>query len=264
MVAEVDIANRALSQVGTRSTIASLSEISNEADAVNLWFGALRDELLRTAPWNCAKNTDYLSVLKSAPGTPENSDSTATQWVKATMPPPPWAYSYGYPQDCLRPLWVIPQIATAAFPDGIPITTAVTGGSPSFWNGPAIKFAVAIDQDAGGNDMRVILTNQPDAILTYIKRVTNPDVWDQSFDQAFVAALAGRLTFALTGDKKLANMKLSEANIYIEAARVADGNEGLTINDHTPDWIRVRGIAYPAGLGAGNQFDWGASLSLYS
>ena len=39
-----------------------------------------------------------------------------------------------------------------------------------------------------------------------------------------------------------------------------DGNEGLTINDVTPDWIRIRGIYFtenysgPYGWG----YDWGS------
>ena len=41
------------------------------------------------------------------------------------------------------------------------------------------------------------------------------DVWDDSFQQALVAALAGRLVISLTGDKGLAQLKMGEANQYI-------------------------------------------------
>ena len=63
-------------------------------------------------------------------------------------------------------------------------------------------------------------------------------MWDDQFQQALVAALAGRLVIALTGDKGLAQLKMQEANQFIMIARVSDGNEGLTVNDVTPDWIR--------------------------
>lgn len=263
MVAEVDVANRALSSTGSRgiTQIASLTEDSNEAAACNLWFGAVRDELLRMAPWNCATNTETLALLKSAPGTPEFTGDVPEQWNK-TLPTPPWAYSYAYPNNCLRPCWIIPQFATGMA--GVPITTAVTGGVPTYWNGPAVRYRVAIDQDDDGNDIKVILTNQEDAILVYVKQVTNPDIWDMQFQQAMVAALAGRIVFSLTGDKDLANAKLKEANLYITMARQGDGNEGLTINDVVPDWIRVRGVAYPSlGINADTQFDWGPALSYY-
>ena len=262
MVANVDIANRALSAQGGRSQIASLNENSNEARAVNLWLVPLRDELLRMAPWNCATNYNNLSLLKSAPGTPENPSEGAAVWSKA-IPPPPWAYEYAYPSDCIRPLWIVPQFSTG-FSSGVPITTAVTGGAPNFWNGPPVRYKVAIDQDSEGDDMRVILCNQQQAILAYLKRVTNPDVMDPQFQQAWASALAGRVSFQLNGDKGLANQKLEEANNYIRIAREGDGNEGLTINYVTPDWIRARGILYPQlGYGADTLFDWGPMLTMY-
>lgn len=261
MTSIVDIANRALSGVGTRSTITALTEDSNEARAVTLLFDAARDQLLRMAPWNCATNYDILSLLKSAPGTPENPSQQLTQWDK-TIPPPPWAYEYAYPEDCIRPLWIVPQFATGV--SGVPITTAVTGGYPSYWNGPAVRFKVTIDQDASDNDIRVILTNQQSAILCYLKRVTDPNVWDDLFQQAFVDLLAAQLNISLTGSKDLANLRIALANNSIQLARAADGNEGLTINDVTPDWIRARGIVYDRGQWSpNNQFDWGPLLGTY-
>ena len=264
MTSEADICNRALAAIGTRSQIASLTENSNEAINCNLLYHALRDELIRLAPWNCATNYQTLTLLLAAPGTPENPATGGTHWSKGTQPPPPWAYEYAYPSDCLKPLWVVPQFTTG-FASGIPITTATTGGVPAYWQGPPVRYKVGVDQDLNGNDIKVILTNQEDAILAYCRRVTNPDVWDSQFDQAVVAALAGRLAIPLTGDKALANLKIQEANAFIVTARQGDGNEGLTINDVTPDWIRVRGISYANDYGWSPNiiFDWGPMLSAY-
>jgi hypothetical protein len=270
MTSEVDIANRALSSIGTRSQIADLSEDSNEARSCKLLLEPLRDELLRMAPWNCAMNFQNLALICSAPGTPENPSAGLSTWSKG-IPPPPWSYEYAYPNDCLRPVYVVPQFTTG-FTSGVPITTAVTGGAPAFWNGPPVRFKVSIDQidlstgkpSTDGQDQRVILTNQEQAILAYIKRVKSPDVWDDQFQQALVSALAGRLVIALTGDKGLAQLKMQEANQFIMIARVSDGNEGLTVNDVTPDWIRTRGISYQAWEFSPNiMFDWGPMLSMY-
>lgn len=270
MVAEVDIANRALGSVGTRSEIAALNEDSNEARAVSLYFGSTRDALLRMAPWNCATNTNLLALICSAPGTPENPTLVAATWSKGT-PPPPWAYEYAYPSDCLRPLWIIPQQATGWTSD-IPITTAFTGGAPQYWTGAPVKFKVAIDQigitglpvATGGSDTKIILTNQQQAILTYIKQVTNPDVWDAQFQDALVASLAMMLAIPLTGDKALAKLKQDTANGMIQIARVGDGNEGITVIDSTPDWIRIRGITFATdGLSPQSQFDWGPMWTLF-
>jgi hypothetical protein len=118
---------------------------------------------------------------------------------------------------------------------------------------------------ATGVDVKVILTNQENAILAYNKRVIDPNVMDQQFTAAWAAALAGRMVFQLTGDKALANMKLQEANSLIVAARATDGNEGLTINNVTPDWIRIRGLDYPTDQSwtPNIQFDWGNTLTMY-
>lgn len=223
------------------------------------------------APWNCAKNTNQLALLCAAPGTPENPATGTLQWQKG-QPSPPWSYEYIYPADCIRPLWIVPQFSTG-FASGVPITTAVTGGAPSFWQGPPVRYAVGIDQvdpatgqvSATGQDTKIILTNQEFAILVYLRNVTNPDVMDDAFQQAWVAGLAGRMVFQLTGDKTLANIKMHEANEYIQVARTSDGNEGLTINDVTPDFIRIRGIDGPFDFGwtSNTNFDWGAMLALF-
>lgn len=273
MTSTTDIANRALTAIGTRSTIASLTEQSNEARVMNRLIQPLRGQLLRMAPWNCATLFANLAVICSAPGTPENPDSTATSWQRG-LPPPPWAYEYAYPSDCHKPLWVVPQFASG-FSSGIPITTAVTGGIPNFINGPPVTYKVGIDKVSPstglpsdtGADTKVIWTNQQNAILCYISNVTDPGVMDEQFIEAWVQALAGRGAVALTGDKKLANMLLGLANDMIQIARVGDGNEGLTIDDSTPDWIRARGVNFADNSQFGpyvNGYNWGGFLSLYS
>lgn len=109
---------------------------------------------------------------------------------------------------------------------------------------------------------RVILTNQWEAILAYVKDQTDLNVMDPLFQDAWVNILAGKLVFALTGDKGLANSKIQLANIAISEARKADGNEGPVIDDRTPDWIRARGYL-GADFYSGPGFDWGPLWSSY-
>lgn len=365
MTTEVDVTNRALQIVGTQTTIASLSENSNEAKQALLIIDALRDELLRMAPWDCASNYANLNYITSVAGTPENTSGGTILWQKG-VPAPPWAYEYQYPVDCLRALFVLPQMQTG-FNGGIPITTAVTGGAPACWQGPPQKYKVSIDQfypvtganvvqggggysvgdiitlplgptssppigapvqlqvltalagvvltvavvnqvinsasplggsyfavqqgqypqasvaGVGGNpsagtgaifslsfgpqaSQRVILTNQEFATLSYIKQITDPNIMDPLFIDAWVAILGGRLTFQLSGDKGLANSNIALANSLIIEARKADGNEGLTVNDVLPDWIRTRGVAFSTNYWDGGMqgFDWGNTFALYA
>lgn len=361
MTKNVDIGNRALQLVGTRTDITEAELTANqsvEAKQLNLVLVPTRDELLRMAPWNCGTNFANLTFITAAQGTPENPGVTQSLWAKG-LPAPPWAYEYQYPQDCLRPIWIVPQYMTGVS-GGVPISNAVTGFWPTTWTGPAVRFKVSIDQFFGATaaavaagglghavndiitlatpanglgapaqvqvltvngagtiltcalvpivgdsedtpvsgsyftspvgaqgqgsttgvgtgatfnltmqatqaDQRVILTNQENALCAYIKRVTDPNVMDELFRHAWDSYLAARLCFQLMGDKARANQMIAEANTCIITARAVDGNEGLTINDTTPDWIRVRGYGADASqqLGPSGSFDWGPLIGSY-
>lgn len=380
MADQASIVNRALQSFGSRTTVTAAelaANSSNEAIQANLIYVPFRRKLLRIAPWACAFNAFQLNYITSVFGTPENTvapplitlnGQTISLWAKG-QPAPPWAYEYQYPVDCLRACWVTPQTATG-FASGIPITTAVTGGAPTYWQGPPVKYTVGTDQflsvsaatpAAGGNnyavgdlitlanvlnttafsniissfqagapqgapavlqvtsiggggavtgvsvvpvtrsednpftgsyfygypagpvaqgtttgagtgatfnltfntapaDQRVILTNQEFAILNYVRDITDENAFDDEFQEAFVLVLGARLAIALTGDKQLANLKIAEANAMITEARGTDANEGLKVNDVTPDWLKVRGIDYVEDYSGpyNTGFNWGA------
>lgn len=82
MPADTNIGNMALSRLGTRATIADLTENSTEARQLNLWYATVRDELQSLVDWNFNR----VSQALAASGTP----------------PARWASSYAYPSDCLR------------------------------------------------------------------------------------------------------------------------------------------------------------------
>lgn len=375
MVALVDIGNRALQLAGTRTNMSTsefTNQTSNEAIQTQLVIYALRDELLRMAPWDCAFNFNNLNYITSVPGTPENTSQITQTWVKG-QPAPPWSYEYAYPGDCLRACWIVPWLNTG-FAGGIPITTAVTAvgmGSPTNWGAAPCPFKIGIDQfysvatmtlgaaglgyavgdliflapgqyspsniptnnppiggpaiaqvtgiGAGGaitsiamvntfsqlqpenteplsgqyfsvqtspmtqssttgvgtgatinvtftptqTDQRVIWTGQEFATLAYVKQVQDPNVMDPMFISAWVHGLAARVGYQLHGDKQKANMEVGLANNVIMEARKVDGNEGLTVNDVMPDFLRIRGgydsnWEYSSSIGG---FNWGPLLS---
>lgn len=147
MTTNVDIINRALQVLGTRTTVTALELANgdtNEAIQAQIIIENLRKQLLRMAPWNCSMKTANLTYITSVPGTPENTSPGAALWAPG-IPAPPWAYEYQYPVDCLRAQRIIPQLFTG-FAGAIPITTAVTGQWPTVYQGPAIPFKIAIDQ----------------------------------------------------------------------------------------------------------------------
>ena len=111
---------------------------------------------------------------------------------------------------------------------------------------------------------RVILTNQEFATAVYCRDVTDPNVMDDMFQDAWAKVLGATITIPLTGDKKLANMAIQEANASIQYARTGDANDGFTINDVTPDWLRIRGIdiATPYS-GPYTGYDWGGLYPIF-
>jgi len=111
---------------------------------------------------------------------------------------------------------------------------------------------------------RVILTNQEFATMSYVQDITDPNIMDDAFQDAWAKVLGASITIPLTGDKKLANLAIGAANSIIERARVMDGVEGLTINDVTPDWIRIRGVDFPEPYsGPYTGFDWGGMWPIF-
>lgn len=235
---DVALCNRALASIGGgpgRSTIGALTESNAAARNCNLIFASTRDELMQMAFWNFAGKTDYLSLYKSAPGTPSNPTG-ATTWT-TDYPSPPWLYEYGYPSDCLQVRFLVPQVQTGY--TGTPFMSNSLGMYP-YVMGPAARFEVASDTNSQGARINVVLTNQYQAIARYTMRITDPNLFGNNFEQALVSALAAKLTQTLTGDKGLANQKFTEANYWVTQARASDGNEGLTVLNSEAEWITAR------------------------
>jgi len=99
MTTDADIANMALARLGTRATIASLTENSTEARVINTWYATVRDALLGQIDWSFGR---VRRVLASS-GTP----------------PATWSYSYAYPSDALK-IWKI-DIGPTAWYAGQPM-----------------------------------------------------------------------------------------------------------------------------------------------
>jgi hypothetical protein len=236
----------ALAEIGARARVSSInpSDGSAEGDAASLLYQTKIDDLHRAAHWNFARFQGPLTLLKAAAGTPENLNGTTT-----LIPPRPWTYSYAYPSNCLKARYILPVSAVSGS-GGVPFTTADNNAPPMYGQDIAVRFLVGTDTDANGNDVRVILTNMSQAEMVYTKRITDPNLWDASFVQAATSYLGGWFVNALARNAALHKDQMSIAVQIINKARVSDGNEGPVVQDHTPDWIRIRGSA-PAGFNHG-------------
>jgi hypothetical protein len=232
MTTRSDIVNRALAAISAQADIVNCAENSKEAVAARLLYDPTRQALLRAAHWNFARKTASLSLLKAAPGTPENPEAAAVAW-SPEFPAPPWLYEYLVPADCQQIRTIAPLLpgasGDAAF---VPACTILPQ-----------RFVLATDTNGQGQQVNVVLSNQPRAIAVYTMDVTNESLWDSQFQEAMVFGLAARFAMTIAGDKTLARMVSQQALAAVNAARVSDGNEGRNDEAWLPDWLRVRGFA---------------------
>lgn len=242
----VDVSNLSLDAIGARFSITSLTPPLPPPNAlvVARHYGPKIDAVHRAAHWNCCRRQQQLTLIKAAQGTPENPNGTTFP-----IPPIPYQYEYAYPSDCLAVRYLIPNPPTNGGGGGMPILGGGTMANPTWNPNVGYKFAVAIDLDAGGNQIKVVLTDLEYAQAVYTARITNPDLWDPHFLAANCASLAAWLVMPLQANAAVLKEQIDIAKSIIVAARISDGNEGVTSSDHTPDWMAVRGFA---GLGVLN------------
>lgn len=250
----LSVCNRALLAIGSRVQISDLNEGSTQANACNLLFQPTFEQLARAAYWNCLRQQKTLTLLAAAPGTPENTDGTALPY-----PPNPWLYSYTLPSDNLQARFIIPTFPPQGSGQNPPISPAMIG-APCFIPDQSIPFRVAIDST---DNIPIVLTNQSQAQLVYTVNQPNPQLWDSMFQGAMVASLAAYLVPALNLNMTLMQIQVKIAENIISQARVRDGDEGTTSQDHIPDFIRARDVgagpygSYGSTYGGWQDMCWG-------
>lgn len=240
MTSPVDVANMALDNIGARFSITSIDPPgppnNPNATVVARHYQPKIDALHRAAHWNCTRKQITMTVLKAAQGTPENPDGSKPQ------PPTPWQYEYAYPADCLKARFLLPNPPTSGTAP-TPVLAAGLVQTPVWFPPIGAKFVVAIDTDANGNQIKVILTDLEYASLVYTARIVNPDLWDPHFLLAATATLGAWLVNPVARNAEVLKEQVQIASNVILQARVSDGNEGVTSVDHLPDWMQVRGFS---------------------
>lgn len=253
MADPITMSNRSLAQAGAREQIASFDEGSISAINCNLLYQPTFAQLARAAHWNCLRAQRSLTLVKAAPGTPENQTGTTLP-----LPPQPWLYEYLLPPDCLFVRYLQPTFQNP--PQGtVPIfPTPSSINTPTLLPRQEVNFVVATDIDQQGNRSKVILTNLGQAQIVYTVNEPNPEFWDSQFQAAFVASLAAFLIPPLNLNLSLLNIQIRIADQIIATARSTDGNEGVVSQNRDASWIVARGCGreIDSGYGCGYQ-EWG-------
>lgn len=89
---KLDVFNMACHAVGTRDDIATINEVTREAEVCRLWYDKVRDQVLRAAYWSSAKSYKRLALAK------ERDPEVA--WA-TDDPEPGFLYAYTAPEDML-------------------------------------------------------------------------------------------------------------------------------------------------------------------
>jgi len=207
MTTTTDICNAAISHVGTRSKISSITEGSREALACLAHFDMVRDATLRAFDWNFARITASLAQLQN--------------------PAPPigiarWAYIYAVPVDCIR-IRRLNDVPLAVLPETFYERAATT--------------------DSTGAYVGAILTNTAPLSAIYTARVTDPNSWDQGFVDAVVYGLASRICFELSGKEERVKALTQMWQGALQSGAAEAGNEGSALNRiMLPEALIARGF----------------------
>jgi hypothetical protein len=220
MTTTTDIGNRALQMLGSRTTMASLAENSNEAIQINLVYSIITDWAFAATNWNFARKVAVLTQAKTVtlpPGT----------WSTAS-PQPPWLNEYQLPTDFIRAVYVTNMAAAK--------TTA--------YDGEPQRFVLGTDTISSAQQ-QVVLSSATNAVLIYTSRVTDPTLWPAMFERFAVAALANAIAFQLTGNSQLMAQLREQMMAFFQIAEQQNVAEELLYTDTTPEWIQAIGIKYP-------------------
>ena len=215
MVTVVDICNLALSKLGDRGTVTSISpaEGSAQSDHCARFYPIARDVALEEFPQSFSTRRETLT--------------------QTTNPSGSWSYAYFKPNDCLVALRLLPS-ATVATPGAIFEDTVLSADLP-----------FEMETDSAGRE--IILTNEPDAVLLFTARVTDPARFSALFTDALVfllaSYLAGPVLKGKTGEAAArANYAAYKALISKAAARTA--NQSNHKREYVPQGLAARGVAF--------------------
>jgi len=143
------------------------------------------------------------------------AQKTVSLALVAEDPDIDWSYSYRYPPDCLKAL---------RFITGTRVQTVRTP-----WE---------LSSDVSG---RLILTNQGDAVLKYISRITDPEMFDPSFVEALAWRMGSKLAIPLSRSEKERDYAYKRYLLELNIAEKHAANEGGDEEDIDAESIRVRG-----------------------
>ncbi len=204
LIAEHQVANLALGLVGSRAFIDSLIEPTTEAKVANVYFAAVRNELLEAWHWRFATKRALLALAADVNGDPQVRSG--------------WGYCYAAPADMLK-------------------AQSIWCGDRAPGAGERIPFAKELDDNGTS---QLILTDQVAAELIYTRELATVALWPMLFTKAVAARLAVYMAGALPVKPQLIPMLEKGAQQALQVAAAADANEAQADPEADSEFIRER------------------------
>jgi len=197
MSSKIQICNLALSRINARQ-IQSLSENIKEARECNLHYDLSRDTTLESMDWTFAKKKITLAL----------SDETYLGWD----------YVYRYPSDCIR--------VREIYKGNVQKASTTLDLDANEIENVKIQYEIVVSETTNN---RLIITNQPEAILRYTAQVIDANLYTPKFLSTVAFNLAAELAMSIKGDSDL-SLRLTD--LYMRALGSA------TTSDADADYYR--------------------------
>lgn len=199
MTSVVGICNMALGNIGITQTIENIDDNNERARVCKLYYEATRDQVIRAMSPNFAQAFVALAVVTGDP-------------------PPGWAYQYRYPTDCLYARQITDVNGSRI------LALSCTNGTmnETVPQVPSIPYTVMSDPSGSG---RIIATDQEDAVLWYVRRVTDPNSFDPEFVMALAWALAANIAIPMKVNANVAQFAATQARSMLGEAATGTMSE---------------------------------------
>lgn len=184
------VVNSALELIAAQTQITSLTDGSPSANAAQIVYAPTVQLMLRELNPDFARTTKGLALSGAA------------------TPPPPWAFEYLYPADCVR----LRQVRPPASGTGLL-------ADPN--NPYPVRSNVAFDT-IGVTPTKVVLSNQVNALAVYTTSSITEAMWDAAFTDAVIRRLGNPLAMALSGRPDFSKELLEEASRVGATCEVVD------------------------------------------
>ncbi|MDD1499616.1 hypothetical protein PVA19_14425 [Agrobacterium sp. CNPSo 3708] len=193
MSSVTSICNIALSNIG-KKTISDIDEPSTEARTCKLHYALTRDRLLQSYEWEFAKTMVDLAEV-------------------ANPRPERWRHAYARPQNCLKPLRIVPAVLLPGDADD-----------------------VAYHATEG-----LIFCDQSPAKLEFVRQFDDPARYPPLFEEALSWALSAKIAISLTSDQSTRKDAYQIAASSFEAAKEADADENRSSWTDSSTLMTARG-----------------------